>query len=144
MDTVRAEANGTQDAATVRVHTDADLIGLGEADSSPHVVKAIIEAPRSHSIMAGIRELLVGEESLLVRRLWQKMYDGMLYFGRRGAALHALSGVDIALWDLAGKALGQPVHTLLGGAVRNISGVYASALFARTPVRVGMPRRRQS
>jgi L-alanine-DL-glutamate epimerase-like enolase superfamily enzyme len=142
MDTIRDEANGTQDAAIIRVHTDAGLIGLGEADSSPHVVKAIIDAPRSHSIMAGIRELIVGEDPLLVRRLWQKMYDGTLYFGRRGAALHAISGVDIALWDLAGKALGQPVHTLLGGAVRKQIRAYASALFAPTPAETAEKARR--
>jgi len=133
LETIRDEANGTQDAAVVRVHTDNGLIGLGEADSSPLIVKAIVEAPRSHSIMAGIRELLVGEDPLRVRRLWHKMYDGTLYFGRRGVALHAISGVDIALWDLAGKALGQPVHALLGGAVRDRIRAYASALFAPTP-----------
>jgi L-alanine-DL-glutamate epimerase-like enolase superfamily enzyme len=134
LDTIRDEANGTQDAAVIRVHADTGLVGLGEADSSPHVVKAIVEAPWSHSIMAGFRELLVGEDPLLFRRLWRRMYDGTLYFGRRGATLHALSGVDIALWDLAGKALGQPVHTLLGGALRERIRAYASALFAPTPV----------
>ena len=142
IDTIRDEANGTQDAAIVRVHTDSGLIGLGEADSSPHIVKAIVEAPRSHSIMAGIRELVVGEDPLLVRRLWHKMYDGTLYFGRRGVGLHAISGVDIALWDLAGKALGQPVHALLGGAVRDRIRAYASALFAPTPEATAAKARR--
>jgi L-rhamnonate dehydratase len=142
LDTVRDEANGTQDAAIIRVHTDVGVVGLGEADSSPHVIKAIIEAPRSHSIMAGIRELLMGEDPLLVRRLWRQMYDGTLYVGRRGAVLHALSGVDIALWDLAGKALGQPVHALLGGAVRERIRAYASALFAPTAEETAAKARR--
>ena len=47
------------------------------------------------------------------------MYKGSLYYGRRGAAIHAISGVEIALWDIAGKAAGKPIHALLGGARRD-------------------------
>ena len=130
-----------QDAAIVRVHTDAGIVGIGEADSSPHVIKAIIEAP-SHSIMTGIRELL-GEDPRLSGGLRRMLVpDGTLYVGRRGAALHALSGVDIALWDLAGKVRGQPVHALLGGALRERIRAYASALFAPTAAETAAKARR--
>src|SRR5207248_4523262 len=58
---------------------------------------------------------------------------GLIYIGRRGIALHALSGIDIALWDIAGKAAGKPVHELLGGAKRDRVRAYASRLMPDTP-----------
>lgn len=126
-------ADGTQDALLIQVHTDEGLVGLGEVDSSPSVIKAIIDAPPSHSIATGLRALLIGEDPMQIRRLWDRMFRGSLYFGRRGAAIHAISGVDIALWDLLGKATGQPIHTLLGGAFRNRIRAYASTLMPETP-----------
>src|SRR5918998_5703536 len=124
-------ANGTQDAAVVLVHTDEGITGLGEAESAPSVVKAIVEAPRSHSVMVGLREVLIGENPLEIERLWRKMYQATIYFGRRGAVIHAISGVDIALWDLKGKALGRPLCELLGGTTIAQVRAYASALFGR-------------
>ena len=50
------------------------------------------------------------------RRLWRRMYEGSIYYGRRGVVLHAISGIEIALWDIAGQAAGKPIHELLGGA----------------------------
>jgi L-alanine-DL-glutamate epimerase-like enolase superfamily enzyme len=130
---VEERCDGTQDTLVVRVHTDAGLVGVGEVDSAPLVARAVIEAPVSHSIQRGLRELLVGRDPLAVEPLWERMYGGTLYFGRRGAALHAISGVDLALWDLAGQALGQPVWQLLGGAYRSRVRAYASSLFGPTP-----------
>lgn len=130
---VVAECNGTQDALLVRVHTDAGLIGIGEVDSSPHVIRAVFDAPYSHTLAAGLRHLLIGEDPRDIERLWEKMYRGTLYFGRRGAAIHAMSGVDIALWDLLGKATGMPVCQLLGGAYRRRIPAYASDLMPLTP-----------
>jgi L-rhamnonate dehydratase len=121
-------ADGSQDALVIRVHTDAGLVGLGEVDSSPSVVKAIIDAPASHSIASGLRALLIGEDPSDIGRLWQRMFKGSLYYGRRGAAIHAISGVDIALWDLLGKATGKSIATLLGGRRRERVRAYASAL----------------
>jgi L-alanine-DL-glutamate epimerase-like enolase superfamily enzyme len=125
--------DGSQDGVLVRVHTDEGITGLGEIDSSPSVAKAIIDAPPSHKICSGLAALLVGENPLEIGRLWQKMYRGSLYFGRRGAAIHAISGVEIALWDIAGKAAGKPVHALLGGARRKSIKAYASTLMPDTP-----------
>ena len=125
--------DGRQDGVLVRVHTDEGITGLGEIDSSPWVAKAIIDAPPSHKICSGLAALLVGENPLEIGRLWQKMYRGSLYFGRRGAAIHAISGVEIALWDIAGKAAGKPVHALLGGARRKTIKAYASTLMPDTP-----------
>jgi L-rhamnonate dehydratase len=125
--------DGSQDGVLVRVHTDEGITGLGEIDSSPWVAKAIIEAPASHKLCNGLASLLVGENPLEIGRLWQKMYKGTLYFGRRGAAIHAISGVEIALWDIAGKAAGKPIHALLGGARRSKIRAYASTLMPDTP-----------
>lgn len=125
--------DGSQDGVLVRVHTDEGITGLGEIDSSPSVAKAIIDAPPSHKICSGLSALLVGENPLEVGRLWEKMYKGSLYFGRRGAVIHAISGVEIALWDIAGKAVGKPIHALLGGARRDRVKAYASTLMPDTP-----------
>ena len=125
--------DGSQDGVLVRVHTDEGITGLGEIDSSPWVAKAIIEAPASHKLCNGLASLLIGENPLEIGRLWQKMYKGSLYFGRRGAAIHAISGVEIALWDIAGKAAGKPIHALLGGARRDRIKAYASTLMPETP-----------
>jgi L-rhamnonate dehydratase len=126
-------ADGSQDALVVRVHTDEGLVGLGEVDSMPSVAKAVIEAPPSHKIASGLRSLLVGEDPLEVERLWQKMYEGTIYFGRRGVAIHAISGVEIALWDIAGQAAGKPIHELVGGRRRERIRAYASTLMPETP-----------
>ena len=125
--------DGSQDGILVRVHTDEGITGLGEIDSSPSVVKAIIDAPPSHKICSGLAALLVGANPLEIGRLWQKMYKGSLYYGRRGAAIHAISGIEIALWDIAGKAAGKPIHALLGGARRQRVKAYASTLMPDTP-----------
>ena len=125
--------DGSQDGILVRVHTDEGITGLGEIDSSPAVAKAIIDAPPSHKICSGLAALLVGENPLEIGRLWQKMYKGSLYYGRRGAAIHAISGIEIALWDIAGKAAGKPIHALLGGARRQRVKAYASTLMPDTP-----------
>jgi len=134
---ITMEANGTQDTAVVLVHTDEGITGIGEADSAPTVVKAIVEAPRSHSVMVGLREVLIGENPLEVERLWHKMYQASIYYGRRGAVIHAISGIDIALWDIKGKALGRPLCDLLGGTTNTKVRAYASALFGADGVETG-------
>ncbi len=113
------KADGSQDALLIRISTDEGITGVGEVDSLPPVIKAIVEAPASHKIASGLRELLIGENPLEVDRLWQKLYRGSIYYGRRGPAIHAISGIDIALWDIKGQALRVPVYELLGGRCRD-------------------------
>src|SRR5207249_2962750 len=110
-----AKTASSQDSVLVRVRTDDGLEGVGEADSSPEGVKAIIDAPFSHNIACGLRQLLVGENPLDHERLWQKMYRKTMYFGRKALGITAMAAVDMALWDLKGKAFNQPIHRLLGG-----------------------------
>lgn len=130
---VDERCDGTQDTLVVRVHTDAGITGIGEVDSSPMVAKAIIEAPLSHAIARGLRQCVIGQNPLDIAVLWQRMYEGTIFFGRGGAAQQAISGVDMALWDIMGKALGLPVYQLLGGAFHTRLRAYASNLFGDTP-----------
>jgi L-rhamnonate dehydratase len=128
---VDARTAGTQDTLIVRVRTDTGLEGVGEVDSSPEVAKAVIDAPFSHNVACGLRELVIGEDPLDTERLWDKMYRGSIYFGRRGVTITAMAGIDMALWDLKGKHLGVPVHQLLGGKRHDRLRAYASILFGR-------------
>lgn len=123
-----AIADGSQDDLIVRVHTDEGIVGIGEVDSAPEVVKAVFEAPNSHYIAAGLRHVLIGQDPLDIEGLWRRMYMGSVYYGRRGVAMHAISGVDIALWDIKGKKLGKPVSELLGTRKRDRVRPYASLL----------------
>ncbi len=129
-------ADGSQDDLIVLIHTDEGITGIGEVDSSPELVQALVQAPTSHAVAIGLRELLIGEDPLDVERLWQKMYRGLIYFGRRGIAIHAISGLDIALWDIKGKALGKPVYELLGTPHRTRVRAYASMLMPETTAEV--------
>jgi L-rhamnonate dehydratase len=129
---IQARTDSSQDALIVRVTTDAGIVGWGEVDGCPLVTKAIIEAPMSHTLVSGLRELLLGEDPLEIARLWKKMYDRTLYYGREGAVIQAMAGVDLALWDIKGKALDQPVWKLLGGGYRDRLRVYASNMFQLT------------
>ncbi len=125
-------ADGTQDAFLVRVHTDEGLVGIGEADTSPYVARTMVEMPASHSIARGFRELLVGEDATRIDRLWQLMFHGSDHYGRGGAALHVISAVDMALWDIWGKASGRSVSDLLGGRRLDDVPVYASEVMPET------------
>jgi L-alanine-DL-glutamate epimerase-like enolase superfamily enzyme len=131
--TVSERCDGSQETLVVRVHTDAGITGLGEVDSSSLVAKSIIEAPLSHKICRGLAECVVGQDPFEIDRLVHRMYEGTVYFGRQGAVIQAMSGVEIALWDIVGKATGRPVYQLLGGGFRKQFRAYASILFGDTP-----------
>src|SRR5947209_16327548 len=115
---VNERADGSQDTLIVKVHTDVGITGVGEVDSSPAVARAIIEAPLSHKICRGLAACVVGQDPFEIDRLLHRMYEGTIYFGRQGAVIQAISGIEIALWDIMGKAMGRPVYQLLGGGFR--------------------------
>ena len=104
----------------VEVETDGGLVGTGWCEDYCRTASGIIDHHLSR--------LLVGAEALDRSRLWDQMFRSTMPYGRKGPALFAISAVDIALWDLAGKHLGQPVHQLLGGRVRDSVAIYASHL----------------
>src|ERR1041385_7315324 len=128
---VVAKTASSQDVVLVRIRSDDGFEGVGEADASPEVIKAIVDAPFSHNIACGLREILLGEEALEAERLWQKMLRRTQYFGRTSVTIAAMSAVDMALWDLKGKKFGQPIHRLLGGKQHSRILAYASILFGR-------------
>src|SRR6476659_1900428 len=103
----------------LKVHTDAGIVGLGEP---------IVEG-RAETVAAAVKEVepyLVGKDPRAVTHHWQAIYRHAFYRG--GPVLtSALSGIDMALWDIKGKALGVPVYELLGGPTRSKVRVYAHA-----------------
>lgn len=103
----------------VKVHTDDGLVGLGSVYSHPDLVRTIINGQ--------LGPLLLGEDPLEIERLWNRCYIATRWYGRKGVAVSAIGGVDIALWDLRGKALGKPVYKLLG-ATRSSVPAYASGM----------------
>jgi len=111
--------DGSYDNCVVRVKTDEGMMGIAEVDSVPSVIKAIMEAKRSHTHAMGLKEVLLGRDPSNVEALWDEMYDATSYYGRRGAVIHAISALDIALWDLRGKAQRKPLHALLGKTRRD-------------------------
>jgi L-alanine-DL-glutamate epimerase-like enolase superfamily enzyme len=118
--------SSAQDSLVVVIHTDGGVSGVGECDANPWMAKACIEAPGTHTMGLSIRDTLIGANPFEIGELWRKIYIGTAMNGRRGMVIHALSAVEMALWDLCGKAMGQPVHALLGGATRNSITPYAS------------------
>lgn len=124
--------DGSQDSVIIFVHTDEGITGVGEVDSSPYAVKEIIDMPASHMACMGLKEVLIGEDIFDTERLWRKMYDKSLYYGRRGVAIHAMSGIDMAIYDAIGKKLGLPVSKLLGGTFRKRIAAYCSVLMPET------------
>ena len=111
---------GHKSSALVRIETDAGLVGVGEiiiGYFAPEAVPALVDYYRPH---------LLGKDPRNRNALWHRMYESSKWWGRSGAAVSVLSGLDIALWDLEGKALGVPVHRLLGGVVQDRLPVYAS------------------
>jgi L-alanine-DL-glutamate epimerase-like enolase superfamily enzyme len=130
---VNERCDGSQETLVVKVHTDEGIVGIGEVDSSALVAKAIIEAPLSHKICRGLAECVLGQDPFEIDRLVYVMYEGTIFFGRQGAAIQAMSGVEIALWDIVGKATGKPVYQLLGGGFKKKFRAYASILFGDTP-----------
>ncbi|MGC9349842.1 MAG: mandelate racemase/muconate lactonizing enzyme family protein, partial [Anaerolineae bacterium] len=128
------EAHGVRFVSLIKVTTDAGICGWSDIETQPHVGKAIVEAPSGGQVgFESIRAALIGENPLERERLWQKMTRYLAYYGRAGAGMHMISGADIALWDIAGKALGQPVWALLGAKYRDHVPAYASTLFRPTP-----------
>ena len=125
------KASSGQNSLIVKIHTDEGIVGIGEIDSCPRVAKAAIDAPFSHSVASGLGRILVGLNPLEPRVIHEKLYRSTFYYGRRGVVVHALGGIDMALWDIAGKVHEQPIYRLLGGAFHKKIRAYASILFGK-------------
>ena len=110
-------------AVLVKVNTDEGLYGLGSA--------GVGSGASVYVIQQHLAPLLGGRNPFDVELLWETMYRSTLNYGRKGLVLEAISAIDIALWDILGKATGQPVYNLLGGKTKDRIPVYGSRLYAR-------------
>ena len=130
LDPPSAWTGSTRKQIVVRVETDAGITGVGEAFAygAPLAVCNVIEE--------SLAPLIVGQDPLRIDHLVDVMHRGTMIYGRRGLAMFAISGVDIALWDLLGKARNAPVYELLGGATRPRLPAYASLMRYASPTDV--------
>ncbi|WP_129115354.1 enolase C-terminal domain-like protein [Halegenticoccus tardaugens] len=104
----------------IEIETDADITGIGHGNWATGAIATIVDETLS--------KLIVGEDPREREKLWDIMYRATIPFGRKGAAIEAISAVDLALWDIAGKEADKPVYELLGGPVENEIDCYASNL----------------
>ncbi|MCB1364485.1 MAG: mandelate racemase/muconate lactonizing enzyme family protein [Rhodobacteraceae bacterium] len=119
-------ADSSAHHTVIRIRTDEGIEGVGEAFRfAPMTMTSIID-----EVLA---PMLIGQDPLAIERLWERMYRETFRFGRAGLVLHAISGLEVALWDILGKSCGQPVATLLGGATRPEITAYASLHKFATP-----------
>jgi L-alanine-DL-glutamate epimerase-like enolase superfamily enzyme len=112
----------------VRVHTDEGIVGLGEAGFSAEYF------PTVGPVIEQLAPMLVGQDPLQIGDIWQQMHGATHLWGRRGIETYAISGIDIALWDILGKVSGQPVHRLLGSTKTKVRAYYAPSL--KQPVEI--------
>jgi len=119
-------SSSAQDTIVVEVITDEGIIGIGETDLNAWVARACIEAPGTHTMDGGLKQLLIGRDPLDPPAIWNDLYVGTAMTGRRGAGVHALGALDIALWDICGKAASVPCWQLWGEPRRSELTPYAS------------------
>jgi len=105
--------------ALIAVHTDEGISGFGSVFTNGGLVAAALKV---------LEPLLLGENALEPARLSEKLHQNSFWMGRGGTLTHTISGIDIALWDILGKALNQPVGRLLGGTYRSRIRPYCSLL----------------
>ena len=126
----RSGVRSTRSTTLVRVETDEGITGIGSASGNGELIEIIIAKV--------IKPLLVSTDPTDIDAIWDKAYvrGGHKEFGTRGIGVVALSGVDIALWDILGKVRGLPLYQLLGGKRRDKVPVYATALYPEEPSQV--------
>jgi len=107
----------------VEIETSEGHIGIGNAGLCPDLTKMIIDTK--------LKSLLINEDPLNTEYLFEKMFRSTVAYGRKGAVLAAISAVDIALWDIKGLVMNQPVFKLLGGRTKEYIPTYYSRLYTR-------------
>ena len=120
--------SSAQDNFVVKIYADNGLYGIGETDTNPWGVKAIIDSPGTHAMGRGFADTLIGKDPRNVEGLWHELNEKTMMTSRRGLGICAIGAIDMALWDLCGKIYQQPVWKLLGGSKKNFIIPYASLL----------------
>ncbi|HEY3151678.1 MAG TPA: mandelate racemase/muconate lactonizing enzyme family protein [Candidatus Binatia bacterium] len=126
----RSGIRNSRSATLVQVETDKAITGLGSCSGNGELIEFIVANV--------LKPLLIGMDPTEIDAIWDKAYvrGGHKEFGTRGIGVVALSGVDIALWDILGKVRGVPLYQLLGGKCRDKVPVYATALYPEEQSRV--------
>ena len=126
----RSGVRATRSATLVQVHTDEGVSGIGSCSGNGELIDVIVGKV--------LKPLLVGMDPTDIGAIWDTAYvrGGHKEFGTRGIGVVALSGIDVALWDILGKVHGKPVYQLLGGKCRDRVPVYATALYPEEPAKV--------
>lgn len=122
----KSDSMGTfrfHDWLVVEVKTDNGIVGIGNCALAPSVAKEIIDSYLTPKV--------IGQDPWDYEYIWQRMYRSTLAWGRKGICLAAISAIDLAIWDILGKASGLPVFKLLGGRVKEKIPVYASKLYSQ-------------
>jgi L-alanine-DL-glutamate epimerase-like enolase superfamily enzyme len=114
------QARSRRVVSLVRVTTDEGIDGLGEAWCDPALADGVV--------LGKLRPQVLGEDPFNVELIWHRAFDGAAMYDPKGAVVAGMSGIDMACWDIMGKALGQPVHKLIGGLCRDAIEAYASDL----------------
>ena len=127
-----SESHGVPNVCLVRLETDDGLVGWADVETQPTIARAVMDAP-DQPAFRGLRHVVLGFNPLEVDRLWSEMYRASIYYGRGGVAIHVMSGIVNACFDIIGKAFGQPLCLILGGRHRDRVRAYASTLFRDTP-----------
>src|SRR5678815_5414253 len=126
----RSGVRNTRSTTLIKVETDEGIYGLGSASGNGELIEFIVARV--------LRPLLIGMDPTAIDEIWDTAYirGGHKEFGTRGIGVVALSGIDVALWDILGKVGGVPLYQLLGGKVRDKVPVYATALYPEEPSKV--------
>ena len=126
----RSGLRNTRSTTLIKVETDDGIYGLGSASGNGELIEFIVARV--------LQPMLIGMDPTAIDEIWDAAYvrGGHKEFGTRGIGVVALSGVDIALWDILGKVRGVPLYQLLGGKVRDKVPVYATALYPEEPSKV--------
>lgn len=114
----------SENTTVVKVTDENGLYGIGEADGPPNVIKAYGDMETEHFQLTNIGEVAIGRDPMEFKAIWDDMYDKSKWVGSRGIGIFAMSGVDMALYDLAGKQHNLPAYKLLGGGHREVVAPY--------------------
>jgi L-rhamnonate dehydratase len=110
---------GPMTSAVVEISTDAGISGLGTVGGGKGKLAVTV-------LDEQFRALLIGRNPFDIELLWEQMFRASLFYGRKGTVIEVISGIDLALWDIVGKAVGQPVYNLIGGKTKKKIPVYVT------------------
>src|ERR1043166_2327513 len=131
----RSGVRNSRSTTLLRIETDEGITGWGSCSGNGELIEVIVSRV--------LKPLLIGTDPAQIDEIWDKAYvrGGHKEFGTRGIGVVALSGVDVALWDILGKIHGVPLYQLLGGKFRDEVPVYATALYPEEPAKVAKKAR---